>query len=132
MKIQEGDQIVTCGVTTNSGISPAGHAYFAPKVYIAVLRKKDKTLVWRLWDTGKETVLSDYWRPSSAALKIAKLYAKERGLPFVMNIKHNDVVTSIRVRKPSGTVVKKDGTVTPVVEQPVGRFRTILGDEDVI
>lgn len=131
---KEGDRIVTCG--TVAGFHRNGN-YYAPKVYEAVVRKKDKVLVWKLSFAAKNLeVAVPGWDATPAALRLARAYARDHGLPFLAGVKNNmPTVTKFKNRsfkKAPTTRKRKDPTTGITVEEPIviGRFKKI--DEDII
>lgn len=98
MKFKEGDRAVTCGRTT--GFHLYGY-FFATKVYEARVRKKDGALVWKLVGSyneipcGDRRIRGDF--PSPAAIKLARVHAKEEGLPFVADLKDNQTIAETKV-----------------------------------
>lgn len=98
MTFKEGDRVATCGQT--SGFHKDGF-FFATKVYEAVARKKDGVLIWKLTRTLNEIACGDHrFRgdiPSPAALKLARVFAQEDGIPFLINVKANQEVASTKV-----------------------------------
>lgn len=130
MKFQEGDKIVTCGRAT--GFHSNGD-FFAPKVYEARIRKKDKVLVWKLsFIVEKFRVAVPGFYPNQAVMRLSRAYARDNDLPFAKDIKDNMDVTVAKPRKRATTKKRKDPATGIVVEEPivVGRFRKI--DDDSI
>lgn len=134
MKVDENDLVVTVGTTGTGGCPQPGQSIHAIKVYVARVRKKDKVLIWKLYET-LDPVANWGPFPPPKLIKLGRTYAKERGIPFVLDIKNNDPVDYKPVRKPKGSKskVKAPSPVQPSEPQAIGRFRRFVGDDwDVV
>lgn len=101
---KEGDRVVTIGVVP--GFHIFGN-YFATKIYEAKSRKRDKAIVWKLvfkgdeFACGNKVFRGDF--PSPLAVRASRAFAKTQGLPFVLDVKENKLVSETkcpRMRKP--------------------------------
>jgi hypothetical protein len=125
MNIVERDLVVTVGSTNKAGMSQPGWTNFAVKVYVAQIRKKDKTLVWKLYETlDPVPCIGVFPTP-----QLGRAYAKSIDKPFLLEVRDNDEVDRKPVRKPRGKPVKKK---TPGEHELTGRFRRIAGDTEII
>lgn len=108
MKFKEGDRVVSCGQV--SGFHVHGF-YFATKVYEATARKKDGVLIWRLVlkvneiACGNRRIRGDFASPE--AIKLARVYAEESGLPYVTDVKDKQDVEGTKVPRSQATKVRK-------------------------
>jgi len=108
MKFKEGDRVVTCGQV--SGFHVHGY-YFATKVYEATVRKKDGALIWRMVlktneiACGNRRIRGDF--PSPEAIKLARVYAEENGLPYVADVKDKTPCAGTNVPRSQKDKVRK-------------------------
>jgi len=108
VKFKEGDRVVTCGQT--AGLHANGY-YFGTKVYEAKVRVRDGALIWKLVETTN-VIACGTWKirgnfASPEAVKLARVYAKEQGLPFVADVKDKQEVEGTRVPRSQAARVRK-------------------------
>jgi hypothetical protein len=108
MKFKEGDRVVSCGQVP--GMHASGY-YFGTKVYEATVRKRDNVLIWKLAlktniiACGDHRIRGNFASPE--AIKLARVYATENGLPYVADVKDKQEVEDTKVPRSQAARVKK-------------------------